>query len=236
MAPGSHIGTERHVGFLGPGGGLSHPRAGLSHRPGRVPAPGSHPEGCPPEGLNGLGRATGLDIGRVNPPEEEQEQFAGEPTQTRRRLTSPRPDHVVRPGPHELEPRAAQPAREGPGGTSDVAEERDVLGGQVGPRSKAVRPAYVLVMDEILVEVREATHRSEPEEPWRWPRPDGLDKVGKICLRQREPSAFGEASPGARDDEPGGSEKVVLTEGEVSRDVVRRPRMKERQSVWAQVV
>ena len=75
------------------------------------------------------------------------------------------------------------------------AKERGILRWQVGPRSKAVRPTYVLVMDEVLVEVREATHWSEPEKPWRGPGPDCLDEVCEICLLQREPSAFGEPGP-----------------------------------------
>ena len=48
--------------------------------------------------------------------------------------------------------------------------------------------------------------------------------VKSVCFNaSRLP--FGEPAPGARDDEPGGGEKVVFTEDEVRCEVVRRPRI-----------
>jgi enamine deaminase RidA (YjgF/YER057c/UK114 family) len=91
-------------------------------------------------------------------------------------------------------------------------------------------------MDEELVEVRTPTHPSNPEEAPRWSRTNVCDEVRKRCLLQCEPSSLGEPAPRARDDESRCGDRVVLTQDEVGRDVVCRPRIEERRCVRTEFV
>ena len=56
------------------------------------------------------------------------------------------------------------------------------------------------------------------------------------CLLQCEPSPFGEPAPRAGDDESRRGEKVVFTQDEMRREVVRCPRIEERRSLRAEFV
>lgn len=91
-------------------------------------------------------------------------------------------------------------------------------------------------MNEILVEVREATHPPDSEEARRWPGANGRDEISESCVLQGEPSPFGEPAPSAWDDETRRGEEVVFAQDEVSREVMRRPRIEERRSLWAEFV
>jgi hypothetical protein len=53
---------------------------------------------------------------------------------------------------------------------------------------------------------------------------------------QREPSPFGQPAPRAGDDKSRRGEHVVFAQREVSREVVRCPRIEERRSLWADLV
>lgn len=91
-------------------------------------------------------------------------------------------------------------------------------------------------MDEELVQVREPTYPSDPEETrWR-PRSNDRDELREPLLLQYDPPPFGEAAPRAGKDEPRCSEVVVLAEDEVRREVVRRPRLEKRRSLRAEFV
>ena len=91
------------------------------------------------------------------------------------------------------------------------------------------------MVDEELVEVREATHPSDVEEARWWPGSNGRDEIGEPRLSQCEPSSFREPAPRARDDESRRGEKVVFTQDEVGREVVRCPRIEQRRRMWSEL-
>src|SRR5665647_2375962 len=90
-----------------------------------------------------------------------------------RAVGSPRRARTVG-GPHplKLESCTAQSPCEEPGRTTDVAPKGLVHRMLVRSRTTTVGSAYVLVVDEELVEVRYPAHPSDPEEAWRRPRSD----------------------------------------------------------------
>ena len=100
------------------------------------------------------------------------------------------------------DPRRAVAAR-GTSGRGEVAPKRLVHSLLVGPGTTTVGPAYVLVVDEELVEAREPAHPSDAEEAWRRSRPERRDEPGEVPQRERSSSrsakrahAPGRTSPG----------------------------------------
>jgi hypothetical protein len=92
-------------------------------------------------------------------------------------------------------------------------------------------------MDEELVEVRNTTHPSDPEDCRRRTGLNSRDEIREpSCLPQSEPSSFGEPAPGAGDDESRRAQWVVFTQHEVGGEVVRRPRVENRRSSGAEFI
>jgi len=99
-----------------------------------------------------------------------------------------------------------------------------------------VGPAYVLVVDEELVEAREPAHPSDTEEAWRRSRPERRDEPGEVPERERFSSLFGEAGPRAGKDKPRAGEMVVLALDEVRREIAGRPRHEESRCLGTEIV
>jgi len=114
-----------------------------------------------------------------------------------------------------------------------VAKERGVFCGRGWCAVRSPSPAYVLVVDEELVEVREATHPSDPEEAWRRPGSDGLDEICEPCLQHCEPSPFGELPQAPGTTSPGAAKKLCSRRPRWGREVASYPRIKERRSLRA---
>jgi hypothetical protein len=90
-----------------------------------------------------------------------------------------------------------------------------------------VGSAYVLVVDEELVEAREPAHPSDAEEAWRWPRPDRRNQPWEVRQRERSSSSFSQAAPRTGQDKPGASEIVALAQDQVPGEIAGRPRREE---------
>ena len=143
---------------------------------------------------------------RALPAEEVEQQLARRSGDAGSGFPSPGPDGLGGPRPLKLETCTAQSPREEPGRAADVAPQGLVHGMLVGPGTATVGSAYVLVVDEELVEAREPAHPSDAEEAWRRSRPDRRNEPGKVPQRERSSSPFRQAAPRTGQDKPGAGE------------------------------
>lgn len=195
-----------------------------------------HAEPRASHGFDCRSRPADLDMCRVLPAEEVEQQFAWRPGDAGSGFPSPCANGLSGPCPLELESCAAQSPREEPGRASDVAPEGFIHCVFVGSRTMTVGSAYVLVVDEELVEVREPAHPSDAEEAWRRSRSDRRDEPGEVLQREFSSSSFSQAAPRTGQDKPGGSEVVVLAQDEVRGEIVGRPRREESRCLGAEFV
>ena len=151
-------------------------------------------------------------------------------------VPSPCPDDLSGPCPYKLEPCAAQPPREEPGGAADVAPMGLIHGMLVRSWAAAVGSAYVLVVDEELIQAWEPANPSDPEEAWRRPRPERAGEPCEIPSRENCSSSFSQSAPPTRQDKPGASEVVALTRQQVRSQIPGRPRVKERRCLRTELV
>lgn len=90
-----------------------------------------------------------------------------------------------------------------------------------------VGSAYVLVVDEELVEVRYPAHPSDPEESWRRARSDRLNEPWKVSQGELSSSPFSNAAPHPWQDKPRSGGMVVLAEGDMRGEIAGSPRLQE---------
>ena len=90
-----------------------------------------------------------------------------------------------------------------------------------------VGPAYVLVVDEELIEAREPAHPSDAEEARRRSRSDSRSEPCEVPQRERSSSSFSQAAPPTGQDKPGASKVVALAQDQVRGDIAGRPRREE---------
>ena len=198
----------------------------------------SDPSHAEPRASHGFDRGSGpahLDLCRTLPAEEVEQQLARRSGEARSRYPTPCPNDLGRPRPLQLETRAAQPPREEPGRATDVAPQGLVHRVLVRSRSTTVGSAYVLVVDEELVEVGHPAHPSDAEEAWRWSRPERRNEPGKVPQRERSSSSFGEAAPRPGEDKARAGEVVALAKDEVRGKVAGRPRLEESRRLGAEL-
>ncbi len=119
---------------------------------------------------------------------------------------------------------------------ADIAPQGLVHGLLVRPRTATVSSAYVLVVDEELVEARNPAHPSDAEEARRRSRSDRRNEPGEVTERERSSAFFCEAPPGAAQDEPRACEGVVLAQDEVRGEIAGRPRLQEGRCLGAELV
>ena len=164
---------------------------------------------------------------RALPAEEVEQQLAWRSGDAGSGFAPPCPDGFSGPRPLKLKTCAAQSTREEPGRATDVAPEGLVHCMLVGSRITAVGSAYVLVVDEELIEAREPAHPSDAEEAWRRSRPDRRNEPCEVPQRERSSSSFSQAAPRTGQDKPGASEVVALAQDEVRGEIAGRPRREE---------
>jgi len=97
----------------------------------------------------------------------------------------------------------------------------------VRSRTTTVGSAYVLVVDEELIEAREPAHPSDAEEAWRRSRSDRRNEPCKVPQRERSSSSSNQAAPPTGQDKPGASEVVALAEDQVRGEIAGRPRRED---------
>jgi hypothetical protein len=189
-----------------------------------------HAEPRAPHGFDRRSRPAHLDMCRALPAEEVEQQLAWRPGDAGSRFPPPCPDGLSVSRPLELKTCAAQPPREEPGRASDVAPKGLVHGLLVRPGTTTVGSAYVLVVDEELIEARQPAHPSDAEEAWRRSRSDRRNEPCEVPQRERSPSSFGQAAPRTGQDKPGASEVVALAQDQVRGEIASRPRREESRS------
>src|SRR6516225_3651500 len=123
-----------------------------------------HAEPRASHGFDRRGRPAHLDMCRVLPAEEVEQQLAWRSGDAGSRFPPPCPEGLSGPRPLKLKPRAAQSPREEPGRATDVAPKGLVHCLLVRSRTTTVGPAYVLVVDVELIEACEPAHPSDAEE------------------------------------------------------------------------
>src|SRR2546430_9420842 len=109
----------------------------------------------------------------------------------------------------------------------DVAPQGLVHCLLVRPGITTVGFAYVLVVDEELIEAREPAHPSDAEEAWRRSRSERRNEPCEVPQRERSPSPFSQAAPRTGQDKPGASEVVALAQDQVRGEIAGRPRREE---------
>src|SRR5215471_3371661 len=139
-----------------------------------------HAEPRAPHGFDRRGRPAHFDLCRALPAEEVEQQLARRSGDAGSRFPPPRPDGLSGPRPLKLKTRAAQPPCEEPGRAADVAPKGLVHGLLDRPGTMAVGSAYVLVVDEELIEAREPAHPSDAEEARRRSRSDHRDEPREV--------------------------------------------------------
>ena len=149
------------------------------------------------------GRPAHLDMCRALPPEEVEQQLARRSGDKGGRFAPPCSNGLSGPRPLKLKSCTAQSPCEEPGRATDVAPQGLVHRMLVRSRTTTVGSAYVLVVDEELVEAREPAHPSDPEEAWRRSRSDRRDEPGEVPQRERSSTPFRKAAPRTGQDEPG---------------------------------
>src|SRR5664279_850575 len=189
-----------------------------------------------PDGFDGGGGPTDLNVCRVLTTEEIEQQLARKSDDTNRGSPVPGSDDMVRPRPLELEPSAAEPPREEPGCATDVAPQSRILRGRVRPRTITVGSAHILMVDEELVERGKAPHPTDSEETSRRSRTERCNQPGKLPTGERPSTSFGESGPSAGNDEPWCREGVVLAQHQVRNEITRRPRLAEGRRVGGEFI
>ena len=188
------------------------------------------------DGFYGLFAAGDYYPGRGLSPEEVEEQLTRRADQARGRCASPRPQDLGRPRPFQVEPHAAQPPCEEPPRRADVPPQGFVQRGVVRPWMKSVGSAYILLVNEQLVEVRDAPHPPDPKEAlWR-SGPDGLDECGLVRRSEMLTMSFCIASPCTGQHKPRAGGVAVLANNEVIREVARRPGFENRRRLGSELV
>jgi hypothetical protein len=99
-----------------------------------------------------------------------------------------------------------------------------------------VGSAYVLVVDEELIEARGPAHPSDAEEAWRRSRSDRRDEPCEVPRRERSSSSFSQAAPHTGQDKPRSSEVVALAQDEVRGEIAGRPRREESRCLGTELV
>src|SRR5690349_23570685 len=205
-------------------------------RPGREPGPPSHPEMRAPHGFDGRGGPAHLDLRRVLPAEQVEQQLARRPGDAGGAFSRPGPDGFRGSRPVQLETRAAQPPRQVPGPEADVVPQGLLHGLLVRPGTAAVGPAHVLMVDEELVQARDPAHPSGAEEPGRRPGPERRHEPGEVPGRERCLPPLRWTAPRAGQDEPGAGERVALAQHEVRGDITGGPRREQGRRVGTELV
>ena len=111
-----------------------------------------HAESCASHGFDRPVRSAHLDMCCALPAEEVEQQLAWRSGDAGSRFPSPCPDGLSGPCPLKLESCAVQSPREEPAPSADVAPQGLVQGMLVGSGAATVGSAYVLVVDEELIE------------------------------------------------------------------------------------
>ena len=173
---------------------------------------------------------------RALPAEEVEQQLAWRSGDAGSRFPSPCPEGLSGPCPLKLESCAVQSPREEPAPAADVAPQGLVHGMLAGSRAAAVGSAYVLVVDEELIEAREPAHPSDAEEAWRRSRSERRNEPCEVPQRERSSSPFGQTAPRTGQDKPGTGEVVVLAQDEVRGEIAGRPRGEERRCLGTELV
>src|SRR5664279_1766603 len=156
-----------------------------------------------PDGFDGGGGPTDLNVCRVLTTEEIEQQLARKSDDTNLGSPVPGSDDMVRPRPLELEPSAAEPPREEPACAADIAPQSRILRGRVRPRTITVGSAHILMVDEELVEGGKAPHPTDSEETSRRSRTKRCNQPGKLPTGERPSTSFGESGPPSGTTSPG---------------------------------
>jgi len=172
----------------------------------------------------------------VLPAEEVEQQFARRSGDAGSGFPSPCPDGLSSPCPLKLESRAVQSPREEPGRATDVAPQGHVQCMLVGSGATTVGSAYVLMVDEELVEAGDPAHPSDAEEAWRRSRTDRRAEPGKVPQRERPSSSLSHPAPPTGHDKPRAGDVVALAEDQVRGEIAGRPRLKERRCLGTELV
>ena len=195
-----------------------------------------HAEPRAPHGFDRRSRPAHLDLCRALPAEQVEQQLARRSGDAGGRFPPPCPDGLSGPRPLELKTCAAQPPREEPGRAAEVAPQGLIHGLLVRPGTTAVGSAYVLVVDEELIEAREPAHPSDAEEARRRSRPDRRNQPGEVPQRERSSSPFRQAAPRTGQDKPGASQVVALAQDQVRGQIAGRPPREESRRPGTQFV
>lgn len=172
-------------------------------------------ESCPSHGFNGRVRPAHLDMCCALPAEEVEQQLAWRSGDAGSGFSPPGPDGLSGPRPLQLKARAAQPPREDPAGASDIAPQGLVHGPFVRSRTATAGSAYVLAMDEELIEAGDPTHPSDPEETWRRSRSERPYEPREAPQRERSLSSLSQSAPPTGQDKPRTSEIIALAQDQV---------------------
>ena len=195
-----------------------------------------HAESCALHGFDRRVRSAHLDMCCALPAEEVEQQFAWRPRDVGSRFPPPCPDGTSGPCPLKLKSCAVQPPSEEPAPAADVAPQGLVHGRFAGSGAATIGSAYVLVVDEELIEAREPAHPSDAEEAWRRSRPERRNEPCKVPQRERSSSPFSQAAPPTGQDKPGAGEGVTLAQDQVRGEIAGRPRLKERRCLGTENV
>jgi len=187
-----------------------------------------HAESCAPHGFDRRSRSAHPDVCRALSAKEVEQQLAWGSGDAGGGFPPPCPDGLSGPRPLKLKACAAQSPREEPGRAADVAPQGLVHGMLVRPGTTAVGPAYVLVVDEELVEAWEPAHPFDAEEAWRRSRSERRNEPGEVPQRERSSSPFRQAAPRTGQDKPGASEVAALAQDQVRGQIAGRQRRQER--------
>ena len=195
-----------------------------------------HAESCLSHGFNGRVRPAHLDMCCALPAEEVEQQLAWRSGDAGSRFPPPRPDGLSRPRPLQLKTRAAQPPREDPAGATDIAPQGLLHGPVVRSRTATVGSAYVLVVDEELIEAGDPAHPSDPEEPWRRSRSERPYEPREVLQREGSLSSLSQSAPSTGQDKPRTSEIIALAQDQVRGEIAGRPWLKERRCAGTELV
>ena len=190
-------------------------------------SPALHAEPRASHGIDRRGRPAHLNMCRALPTEEVEQQFGWRSDDAGSGFASPSWNGLSGSRPLKLQTCAAESASEEPRRAPDVAPQGLVHCMLVGSRSTPVSSAYVLVVDEELVKVREPAYPSEAEEAWRRSGSNRRNEPGKIPQRECSSSSFSESAPRTGQDKTWAGAVVALAEDQVRGEIAGRPRREQ---------
>ncbi len=186
---------------------------------------------------NGFRRSAHFDLRCRLPPKEIQQELTRQTAEASRRFAWLNGHSLFGTSPFNLKPASVKPPTQIASAAANVAPQRSIHVGRQNTRPSAIGSANVLVMNEELVEIRQAADPSDAEEPDGRAGPDPRDEPREVLAPgQCGPTALGEPLEGTGQNDARAGNQIPFSQHEVGGEIVSSPAREQRGSGRAELV